>query len=136
MLFLKDSQDYEPKPATEEEEAMGMTLINPDMKTENEIFQERIDKDLVAIGHFSASDIIENSVFQEEFTQLEPGLFEPQAKKSQFSNLKEAKKSRQLSNYKKRNRANTNLRHGNAKEEDEAYRSEERRGETEGCGES
>jgi len=35
--------------------------------------------------------------------------------------LKEAKKSRQLSNYKKRNRANSNLSLENAKEEDEAY---------------
>jgi len=82
VLFLKDSQNYEPKPITEEDDAMGMTLINPDMKTENEIFQERIDKDLMAIGHFSASDIIQHSVFQDEFTQLEPGLFEYQSKKN------------------------------------------------------
>jgi hypothetical protein len=47
-----------------------------DVRSEYEIFQERIEKDLVAFGNFSANDIINNSVYQEEFTNLEPGLFE------------------------------------------------------------
>jgi hypothetical protein len=39
-----------------------------DMRSESEIFQERVEKDLVAFGNFSASDIISHSVFSEEFT--------------------------------------------------------------------
>ena len=59
-----------------------------DMRTEAEIVAERIEKDLVAQGGFSASDIISHSIFQDEFTHLEPGLFEEQTKKAKFSNLK------------------------------------------------
>jgi hypothetical protein len=39
-----------------------------DMRSEAEIFQERIEKDLVAFGNFSANDIISHSVYSEEFT--------------------------------------------------------------------
>ena len=68
-----------------------------DMRSEAEIIAERIDKDLIAQGSFSASDIISHSVFQDEFTHLEPGLFEEQSKKAKFTNLKQVKKSIQNS---------------------------------------
>ena len=61
-----------------------------DMRTEADILKERIEKDLVAFGHFSASDLFENCLFQEEFTNLEPGLFEGKNKKKNPQNLKEA----------------------------------------------
>lgn len=47
-----------------------------DCRSEYDILQDRIEKDLVAVGNFSASDMINHSVFQEEFTHLEPGLFD------------------------------------------------------------
>ena len=46
------------------------------MRTESDIFLERIDRDLVAFGNFSAQDIKECSVNQDEFDSIEPGLFD------------------------------------------------------------
>ena len=65
-----------------------------DMRSEAEIFQERIEHDLVAFGNFNANDIINHSMYQEEFNCLEPGLFEQQqTSKSNPKNLKEARKN-------------------------------------------
>ena len=47
-----------------------------DMRSDADIFQERIERDLVAFGNFSATDIINHSTHQDEFTHLEPGLFD------------------------------------------------------------
>ena len=74
MYFLKDSQNYEQKEKNEDEFQMLMSSM--DCRSEYDILQERIEKDLVAFGNFSASDIINHSVYQEEFTHLEPGLFD------------------------------------------------------------
>ena len=65
-----------------------------DMRSEAEIFQERLEHDLVAFGNFTATDIINHSIYQEEFDSLEPGLDEQQkSNKSNPKNLKEARKS-------------------------------------------
>jgi len=53
-----------------------------DMRSEQDIFQERISTDLVAFGNFSAYDITTHSINPEEFENIEPGLFEAQNKKS------------------------------------------------------
>ena len=56
---------------------MGMGMhINNDMRSEHDLFMERIDNDLVAFGNFSAQDIINHCVNPEEFENIEPGLFE------------------------------------------------------------
>jgi hypothetical protein len=41
--------------------------------TELELLRQRIDHDLVAFGEFQASDIVQNSVCQADFTNIEPG---------------------------------------------------------------
>ena len=87
-----------------------------DTRTESDIFRDRVERDLIAIGNFSANDIINHSVSQEEFTHLEPGLFDQQKKQSQFSNLKEAKKSRQ--NQQRMESLSTNLNLENQEEDD------------------
>lgn len=43
-------------------------------KTEQDILFERINNDLVAFGEFTAYDLIENSVFKQDFLELEPIL--------------------------------------------------------------
>ena len=79
MYFLKDSRDYstifDKKDAESQESLSGMTMVH-ETRTEAEVFRDRIDQDLVAFGNFSAHDIITHSVYQDEFTHLEPGLFE------------------------------------------------------------
>ena len=107
VYFLQDSQDYDQAQRTETDG--GMQLMN-DMRSERDIFLDRVEKDLVAIGNFSASDIVAHSVYQNEFVHIEPGLFEQTQQQSKFSNLKEAKKSTQNSAMKaRRHRANSNL---------------------------
>lgn len=64
-----------------------------DMRSDADIFQERIERDIVAFGNFSATDMINHSTHQDEFTHLEPGLFDQQKKKIKHSTLKEAQKS-------------------------------------------
>lgn len=49
-----------------------------DMRSEHDIFMQRIESDLVAFGNFSASDIINHCVSSEEFENIEPGLFDLQ----------------------------------------------------------
>ena len=58
--------------------------------------QERIDRDMVAVGNFSAEDIINHSVHPDEFSNLDPGLYDQQKKKG-FTNLKQMKKAAQAS---------------------------------------
>lgn len=53
-----------------------MIMESMNILSESEIFRKRIENDLVAVGNFSANDLINNSVDQDEFTNLEPGLFE------------------------------------------------------------
>jgi hypothetical protein len=120
VYFLKDSRDYSemhgsdaPRGKMQDDGMGGGFQPMGDMRTEQEIFLERIERDLVAYGNFSAQDIIDHSVYQEEFTHLEPGLFDQKKKASQFSNLKEAKKNAQ----KKKTRAGSSL---SVDEEDES----------------
>ena len=40
-----------------------MVVILGDMRKEADVLKERIEKDLVAFGHFSASDLFEYSLF-------------------------------------------------------------------------
>ena len=61
-------------------------------RSEADILRERINTDLVAYGSFTADDIINHSAFEEEFSALEPGLFEKKTKSGAPRNLKEAKK--------------------------------------------
>ena len=68
-------------------------MISNSMLSEQDIFKQRINNDLVAYGNFSATDLISQSVNQEEFENIEPGLFENDIKKSKYSNLRDAKKS-------------------------------------------
>lgn len=47
-----------------EKEDDGFQIMgHMDVRSEYDIFQERIEKDLVAFGNFSANDIINNSVY-------------------------------------------------------------------------
>ena len=94
VYFLNDSENYGEQQLQDESPTGGGLGPMADTRSEQDIFRERIEKDLVALGSFSASDIINHSVYQDEFTHLEPGLFDQQRKQSQFANLKEAKKSR------------------------------------------
>ena len=60
VYFLKDSENYG------EQHLLDETMIGQpmgDMRTEQDIFRERVEKDLVALGSFSASDIINHSVY-------------------------------------------------------------------------
>ena len=86
LYFLQDSQKYGSEQIVPLDKSDFMPI--GDMRTESEIVAERLEKDLVAQGSFSASDIISHSVFSDEFTHLEPGLFEEQSKKAKFTNLK------------------------------------------------
>jgi len=38
-----------------------------DLKSEMEVFEERVKEDLMAIGSFSSEDLIKNSFFKENF---------------------------------------------------------------------
>ena len=51
-------------------------MIQHDMRSEHEIFLQRISTDLVAFGNFSASDLISRCIDPQEFENIEPGLFE------------------------------------------------------------
>jgi len=123
VYFLKDSRDYASMQETNESTIGGFQVLN-DMRSEAEIFQERVEHDLVAFGNFTANDIINHSMYQEEFTCLEPGLFEHQNRKKQPKNLKEAKKQVQGSSQssqasaKKQGRRGSNLSVENQDEED------------------
>ena len=70
---MKDSQNYADSLLNNK---LGDSYPMGDMRAESEIFQERVERDLVAFGNFSANDIISHSVYSEEFTQIEPGLFD------------------------------------------------------------
>lgn len=43
-----------------------------EIRSEQDILYERINNDLVAFGEFTANDLIENSVFKQDFLVLEP----------------------------------------------------------------
>lgn len=75
---------------------MAGMMMN-DMRSEQDILRERIQSDLVAFGSFNSSDLQQYCINPDEFENIEPGLFEAQAQKSKFSNLKEAKKNIQSS---------------------------------------
>lgn len=75
VYFLKDSYDYADM-MDQANDTMGGFQPMGDMRSDADIFQERIERDLVAFGNFSATDIINHSTHQEEFTHLEPGLFD------------------------------------------------------------
>lgn len=85
LYFLNDSKDY----SGINNDSSGMMM---QARTEADILKERIDTDLVAQGTFTAEDMINHSAFDEEFSLLEPGLFEKKAKSGAPRNLKEAKK--------------------------------------------
>lgn len=120
VYFLKDSRDYANINESQDASVGGFQVMN-DMRSEAEIFQERIEHDLVAFGNFNANDIINHSMYQEEFNCLEPGLFEQQqSNKSNPKNLKEARKNVQRTSAKKQRRG-SNLSSGieNAAVDDE-----------------
>ena len=48
---------------------IGLMMTMSDM----EVLRQRIDSDLVAFGEFQASDIIQHSICQSDFTNIEPG---------------------------------------------------------------
>jgi UV DNA damage repair endonuclease len=43
------------------------------MRSEKDVLQERIEKDLVAIGEFTSKDLMSHSVNPDDFTLLEGG---------------------------------------------------------------
>jgi hypothetical protein len=107
VYFLKDSRDYASVAESPDASIGGFQLVN-DMRSEAEIFQERLEHDLVAFGNFNANDIINHSMYQEEFNCLEPGLFEQQqTNASNPKNLKEARKSVQRASAKKQRRGSS-----------------------------
>jgi len=47
----------------------------PEMqKCEYDVLMERIENDLVAFGEFQASEIVQNSICQDDFIDVEPRL--------------------------------------------------------------
>lgn len=66
VFFLKDSKDYS-QYKTYDSQIGKFEPIN-EITNDIDILVERIDKDLVAFGEFSASDLICNSVNQDDFT--------------------------------------------------------------------
>ena len=56
----------------------------------------------------------------DEFDNIEPGLFEAKEKKAKYANLKEAKRGKANSGYKKRNRENSAVSMEGIDEEDDS----------------
>lgn len=87
IYFLRDSMNYE-------ELLQGDEGIMIQTRSEADIFKERLDKDLVAFGNFSAEDLIKHSLHQDEFSHISVGFEETEKKTSGGpKNLKEAKKA-------------------------------------------
>ena len=71
VYFLKDSKDYS-KVQMLNSSKPNILMPMSDMYTEYDLLNERLQNDLVAFGEFTANDLIENSVFQQDFLELEP----------------------------------------------------------------
>lgn len=67
---MKDSSDYK---AREYSDTMSQLLIQPisDMRSEQDILQERIEKHLMAFGEFNSDDLMRNSINPDDFLSLE-----------------------------------------------------------------
>lgn len=58
---MNDSRDYASISETQDGNIGGFQVMN-DMRSEAEIFQERLEHDLVAFGNFNATDMINSSI--------------------------------------------------------------------------
>lgn len=75
MYFIKDSEDYYGRgsESTRLDKSESLLLEAPisDMRSEQDILHERIEKDLVAFGEFSSIELMDNSVNPDDFTALD-----------------------------------------------------------------
>jgi hypothetical protein len=74
VYFVKDSKDYS-------QHKLGLEDIMPvsDMRSEDDIFQDRLDKDLVAFGEFNASDLMSASICPDDFVLTDRFLLDNQS---------------------------------------------------------
>jgi len=70
VYFVKDTSDYAQK-ARHGAGVEALSMPVSDMRSESDILQERIEKDLLAFGEFSAQNLMEHSVNPDDFTNLD-----------------------------------------------------------------
>jgi hypothetical protein len=71
VYFLKDSADY--RQSSAQQDTLSQLMMSPisDMRSEQDILRERIEKDLVAFGDFSSDDLMSNSINPDDFMLLD-----------------------------------------------------------------
>ena len=71
VYFVKDTKDYTSPSRMAVGAADLLQMPQSDMRSDQDIMRERIERDLVAFGEFTAKDLMEHSVNPDDFTSLD-----------------------------------------------------------------